>query len=242
MSERLPLSNEGNKHSIIVIAKTRGVVFRTTRYGETSIIVTIFTELFGLQTYIVNGVRSSKASGHKIALFQPLTLLDMVVYHKEHASINRIKEAKCFFACHSIATEIKKSAVSMFIQEIVNKAIREDASPAPDLFRFLLQSMITLDHQTEGYENFHLIFLLKLSHFLGFGPANCNQITGSRMLEETAEKSLSALLRSEYTDKLSISADDRRLLLEQILIFYREHIGYAGEFRSIQVLRDVLHN
>lgn len=225
-----------------MIAKTRGVVFRTTRYGETSLIVTVFTELFGLQAYIVNGVRSSKASGLKIALFQPLTLLDLVVYHKEHANINRIKEAKCLFPCHSIATQVKKSAVGIFIQEIVNKTIKEDATPAPDLFRFLLQSMITLDHQVDGYENFHMIFLLKLSHFLGFGPVNCEQIAGSRLLDEGVEKNLDLLLRANYTDRIMISASDRRAILEQILAFYREHMGYNGEFRSVQVLRDVLHN
>ncbi|MBA4056317.1 MAG: DNA repair protein RecO, partial [Marivirga sp.] len=71
-----------------MLHKTRGVVFRFTKYGETSIIVNIFTELFGLQGYIVNGVRS-KSGKNRIALYQPLTLLDLVVYHRENANINR---------------------------------------------------------------------------------------------------------------------------------------------------------
>ena len=84
-----------------MLHKTRGIVFRFTKYGETSIIVNIFTELFGLQSYIVNGVRSASAK-NKIALYQPLTLLDLVVYHRENVNILRIKEVKCLHAYQTI--------------------------------------------------------------------------------------------------------------------------------------------
>ena len=77
-----------------MLHKTQGVVFRFTNYSETSIIVNIFTSAFGLQSYIVNGARGKSGKG-KIALYQPLTLLDLVVYHRENASILRIKEVKC---------------------------------------------------------------------------------------------------------------------------------------------------
>ena len=109
-----------------MLHKTRGVVFRFTKYGETSIIVTLFTELFGLQSYIVNGVRS-KSGKNKIALFQPLTLLDLVVYHREHANLNRIKEVKCLYPFQSIPTDIKKSALAIFIIEVINKTVKEES-------------------------------------------------------------------------------------------------------------------
>ena len=83
-----------------MVQKTRGIVFRFTKYGETSIIVTIFTEAFGLQSYIVNGVRS-KSSKNKIALYQPLTLLELVVYHRDGANIERIKEISCKYPYRS---------------------------------------------------------------------------------------------------------------------------------------------
>src|SRR5688572_33382273 len=126
-----------------MLHKTRGVVFRFTKYGETSIIVTLFTELFGLQSYIVNGVRS-KSGKNKIALFQPLTLLELIVYHREHANINRIKEIKCLHPYQSIPFDIKKSSLMMFINEVINKAVKEE-SHASDLCNFLIQSFITLD-------------------------------------------------------------------------------------------------
>src|SRR6187200_113375 len=101
-----------------MLHKTRGVVFRFTKYGESSIIVNIFTEMFGLQSYIVNGVRSRTVKS-RIALYQPLTLLDLVVYHRENANINRIKEVKCLYPYQSIPTDIKKSALAIFIMEVI---------------------------------------------------------------------------------------------------------------------------
>src|SRR6187431_33577 len=139
-----------------MLHKTRGIVFRFTKYGDSSIIVTIFTELFGIQTYIVNGVRSKSAKG-KIALFQPLTLLDLVVYYKENASIKRIKEVKCLHQYQTLLTDIRKSSLAMFINEILNKSVK-DESHANEIFEYLLSSLTLLDHQETNIENFHLIF------------------------------------------------------------------------------------
>src|SRR6186997_1907165 len=100
-----------------MLHKTNGIVFRFTKYGESSIIVNIFTGLFGLQSYIVNGVRSRTAKS-RMALYQPLTLLDLVVYHRENANINRIKEVKCAHPFHSIFMDVKKSTIGMFILEV----------------------------------------------------------------------------------------------------------------------------
>src|SRR6188768_3165830 len=97
-----------------MLHKTRGIVFRFTKYGETSIIVNIFTELFGMQSYIVNGVRS-KSSKNKIALYQPLTLLDLVVYHRDNANILRIKEIKCLYPYQFIPMDVRKSTIAMFV-------------------------------------------------------------------------------------------------------------------------------
>jgi len=76
-----------------MLHKTKGIVLNYIKYSDTSIIAKIYTEAFGLQSYIVNSVRSSKAK-NKIALFQPLTLLEMVVYHKNHQGLQRISEMR----------------------------------------------------------------------------------------------------------------------------------------------------
>jgi DNA repair protein RecO (recombination protein O) len=220
-----------------MLHKTRGIVFRFTKYGETSIIVTIFTELFGLQSYIVNGVRS-KSGKNKIALFQPLTLLDLVVYHREHANISRIKEVKCLYPYQSIPTDIKKSALAMFLIEIVNKTIKEE-SHAQELCEFLVRSFITLDQMEEKTENFHLLFLLKLSRYLGFGVHQVNDVLGARLTSEENEKIILALLKSEYIDSIIMSNNQRREILELIVKFFADHIENLSEIKSIQILREI---
>src|SRR4051812_1798980 len=155
-----------------MLHKTRGIVFRFTKFRETSIIVTIFTEVFGLQSYIVNGIRS-KTAKNKIALYQPLTLLDLVVYHRKNANIERIKEVHCFHPYVSVTSDVKKSSIALFLIELLNKVVK-DESHAKELFDFITKSLITLDLMTDEFENFHLIFLLRLSRYLGFGVQNLN--------------------------------------------------------------------
>lgn len=222
-----------------MLHKTRGIVFRFTKYGDSSIIVTIFTELFGIQTYIVNGVRSKSARG-KIALFQPLTLLDLVVYYKENASIKRIKEFKCLHQYQTLSTDIRKSSLAMFINEMLNKAVK-DESHAREIFEFLLNALILLDHQEAALENFHLVFLIKLSRFLGFGAHQADEILGVRMLDQKEEEILKTLLTADFTESVSMTNIQRRNLLEAILRFYKIHIESLGEIKSIQVLKEIMN-
>ena len=121
-----------------MIFKTRGIVFRFTKFGETSIIVTIFTEVFGIQSYIINGIRS-KSAKNKIALYQPLTLLNLVVYHREHANIERIKEVSCLHPYRSLTADVRKSTLAIFINELLNKTVK-DESHAGELFQFISEN------------------------------------------------------------------------------------------------------
>ncbi len=221
-----------------MLHKTKGVVFRFTKYGETSIIVNIFTEIFGLQSYIVNGARS-KSGKNKIALYQPLTLLDLVVYHRENANINRIKEVKCFYPFQSIPMDIKKSAIAIFMNEVMNKTIKEE-SHTEELCSFIIESLITLDSISLETANFHLVFLLKLSRFLGFGAHHINEVMGVRATDIQTEKLLITLIEADYAEISMMTNSQRRNILELILKFYADHIESLGEMRSVQVLREVI--
>lgn len=222
-----------------MLHKTRGIVFRFTKYGESSIIVTLFTELFGIQTYLINGIRSKSAKG-KIALFQPLTLLDLVVYYKETATIKRIKEVKCLHQYQTLGADMRKSSIAIFISEILNKTVK-DETHAQEIFEFLVNALILLDHQETAVENFHLIFLIKLSRFLGFGAHQSDEILGARMLDAKEEAILSDLLKADFTEEVVMTNAQRRNLLEALLRFYALHLENLGEIKSIQVLRDVMN-
>lgn len=222
-----------------MLHKTRGIVFRFTKYGETSVIVNIFTELFGLQGYIVNGVRS-KSGKNKAALFQPLTLLDLVVYHRENADLNRISEVKCLYPYRSIPLDIRKSSIAVFINEVINKSIKEE-SHAGELCQFIIDSFIALDNLVIGTENFHLIFLLKLSRLLGFGAHNTDEVMGIRATDQETERILGLLIKADYLHSVTLTNSQRRVILDLLLKFYSDHIESFGEMKSIQVLREVMN-
>ncbi|HCM75723.1 MAG TPA: DNA repair protein RecO [Cytophagales bacterium] len=219
-----------------MLHKTKGIVFRLTPYGETSIIVNIFTEAFGLQSYIVNGVRS-KSGKNKIAMYQPLTLLDLVVYHKENAGILRIKEATCAYPYHHMQLDSKKSCIGLFMCEILNKTVKEQAH-AGELCNFIFDSLIKLD-ALDHPENFHIIFLIKLSKYLGFGPFAKIEL-GALMLNDEEDDILDQLLVSDYGSMLKLSNGQRRNLLDAFLRFYGSHVDAMGTIKSVQVLREVL--
>lgn len=221
-----------------MLYKTTGIVFRFTEYGETSIIVNIFTRLFGLQSYIVNGVRT-KSAKHTISLYQPLTLLDLVVYHRETANIMRIKEVRCLHAYQNIHLDIRKSTIALFLNEILNKAVK-DQSNADSISDFLVRSFVALD-QLQGIENFHLVFLIKLSRHLGFGPQITQEVLEGFSVSQAEEQALDFFLSAEYEQHIPLPHAVRKGLLEILLNFYRRHLENLGEVRSVEVLKEILN-
>lgn len=226
-----------------MLYKTRGIVINYIKFKETSIISRIFTEQFGVQSYIVNGVRSKK--GNKIALFQPLTLLDLVVYHKQNANLFRISEIKCSEPFSGIPNDIKRSCVAMFITEVLSKTLKGETDES--LFDFVFQSVRVLDHLDQNYENFHLQFLLKLSRYLGFQADSETYIydqVGHLQLakgEEGGAGLLDQLTTSGYQNGIRINNTTRRTFLEILLKYYNLHIENFGEVKSVQVLKEVLY-
>lgn len=229
-----------------MLHKTNGIVLNYLKYGETSIIVRIFTEAFGLQSFLINGVRSVK-SKNKIALFQPLSLLELVVYYREQKDLNRIKEMKSLDPFASIPFEFRKSGIALFITEVLVKTLKKEEKNEA-LFEFLRHSILVLDHLRQNYSNFHIQFLLKLSVYIGFGPGTAEELyeqvhpTGNNPDFAPEEKQLlEALLNEGYENNIQVQPHQRKALLQNILIFYRLHVDQFGELKSLGVLQEVMN-
>ncbi len=148
-----------------MLHQTKGIVFHSLKYSETSVIVKIYTELFGIQSYLIKGLRSS-GSKIKPGLFQPMTLLDLVVYHKEKQVLQSIKEVHLALPYQEIPFDIRKSSIALFLNELVYKTIREEEAN-PDLFEFIWNACLELDATQEPVNCFHLLFSVRFCHFLG---------------------------------------------------------------------------
>ncbi|CAM4178388.1 DNA repair protein RecO [Cytophagaceae bacterium 50C-KIRBA] len=224
--------------------KTRGLVINNMRYRETSLLITIYTAEFGIASYIENGVRSAKAK-HKMALFQPMTLLDLEVYHKPGKGLHRISEAKCYYPYQQIPFDIIKSSIALFLSEVLGKVLKEEEENIP-LFDFLEESFQYLDKSKAHVENFHIQFLWELSAYLGFGSSNSGEFFSQMSPWIGSEKvaSLSPILEeligSGYGKTASMTKLQRKELVAIMLQYYQIHMESIGEIRSWQVLQEVM--
>lgn len=240
-----------------MLNRTRGIALKTTNYSESSVVAQIYTENLGLQSYLINGARKPKA---KIPtnMLQPLHLLDMVVYVKDNGTLQRIKEAQASPSIYHIPTDIAKSAVALFINEILFKVLKQQ-SPDPRLFSFIHDSILWLDQTPNSVRNFHLCFLMKLSFFLGYMPST--QVTDkpffdladgvftdlapahTYVLQEPHTSIFKKILTTDYAHahELAIPHVDRIYLLEQIINFYKLHTEDFGKINSLAILEDIFH-
>ncbi len=155
--------------------KTRGIIIRAIKYGETSLIIDVLTEAKGLRTYIVSGVRQSK-SKIGAALLQVPSLVELEAYERENVNIqkiNRLREIKAAYVFQKIPFEVQRGAVALFMAEVVRRVIKEDGvgEEHEAMFSFIFEAFRFLDTTEHSFANLHLGFLLTLSHFLGFAPS-----------------------------------------------------------------------
>jgi DNA repair protein RecO (recombination protein O) len=224
--------------------KTKGIVFNHIKFRESSIIARIYTDQFGLKNYIFNSVRTSKPR-IPISYFQPLTMLDMIVYNKNHADINRVAEIKCRYSYLSVHYDVLKSTVALFITELLYKTLREEEAN-PELFRFLEESFMYYDMAEEGFVNFHLQFLFKYARYHGIEPIQIadmvHEIESNNFLVSIPRKDfekIDQLIESPYTSGINLSNDLRRKLLSMIILFYQIHFDHLKDLKSFKVLMEV---
>lgn len=240
-----------------MLHKTRGIVLKTTLYSESSVIVQIFTEKFGIQSYMINGVKKPKAK-IRMNMLQPLHLVDMIVYHKSNTSIQRVSELRPSPIFRSIPYDIIKSTITLFLNEVLYKSIRQQTTDE-HLFDFIFSAVCWFDETAELNVNFHLAFLLKLSRFLGFAPSTQTKSDQSYFDLQEGEFRSSIPVHPYFLDKfdaalfislfstpfekineINIENQTRRNILDKILVYYTLHTASFGDIRSHQVLEDVL--
>ena len=150
-----------------MLQKTKGIVLHTLKYNDTSIIVDMYTELSG-RAFSCNSAPFAE-SGCEIRTFPALVFIEFEADYRPNATLYRVKEAKSFYPFSSIPYDPYKSSMALFLSEFLYRAIREEAENRP-LFAYLQHSIIWLDECGEGFANFHLVFLMRLSRFLGLYP------------------------------------------------------------------------
>lgn len=237
-----------------MLVKARAILLKKINYGEKNLILQTYSLEEGSQSFFVGG---SQLKGKNKTVLPPMAVLD-VVANQGKGDLLRIKESRLYRKHLNLISNIHKSTILVFINEVLIKTLREyDCDP--DLFGFIVESLDHLNDTTESTSNFHLKFMLELSKYLGFSPSGTySEVTPYFNLYEglfskvelgsegsigpPLSQNFDTLLKCEMQDTaaLKLSRTERRQLLNAIIDYFRAHIDGFGQLKSLEVLEAVL--
>ncbi len=236
--------------------KTQGIVLHTLRYNDTSNIVDIYTRENGRASFLVKLPKSRKNVVRSV-LFQPLALVEFEADLRPKSQLYYIKEAKSAYPFRSLPYHPYKSSIAMFLAEFLYRALKEE-NPNEPLFAYLQHSICWLDECEKHFSNFHLVFLMRLSRFLGLYP-NLELHTdgcyfdmlnacftpsvpaeGAFLLPEEASR-IRLLLRMNYDTMhlFGMNRTERNRCLTIINDYYRLHLPDFPQLKSLDVLKEL---
>jgi DNA repair protein RecO (recombination protein O) len=234
-----------------MLQKTKGIVIKTFRYGESSLIAKIFTRDYGFQSFFLPAIKSRKKD-KQTALYQGMNLLDLVIYQKEGKQLNHIKEAKISTLFHSIPADIVKTSLLFFLNELLYHSIPEERNPM--LFQFVENQLYMLEKASRNLEMFHHRFMLEYARHLGIIPLDnytpeipfFHIETGRFYPVERGggiSREDSLLIHRLLSDQkeYEFSRYEREVLLSVLLDFYQTHIPGFPELKSNTILKTILH-
>lgn len=227
-------------------------------YSDTYMIIPIYTEDFGLVSYLISRSRSKKSRSSQL-LYQPLSILDLEVEHFPLRDIQKIKEARRSTILPGLSFNPLKSTIALFLSEFIY-GVSKDLQTNRPVFEFMLESLRILDLLDEGIANFHLVFMIRMSRFLGFYP-NADTykeqfffdltdgvfveqiIPFHSCLEREESRIFMLLLRMTYENmtKFRFSRHERTRIINRILEFYRLHLTGFTDMKSLPILQDVFN-
>ncbi|MDT0675251.1 DNA repair protein RecO [Autumnicola musiva] len=237
-----------------MLVNTEAIVISALKYGEADLIVKAYTLESGVRTYMLRGVLKSKKGKFKASLFQLLTQLEIVASHKDKGTLEYLKEAKVLHTYQSLHTNFIKTSMVMFLAEVLKNAIKEEEAN-PHLYQYLKISLNWLDLHN-SIANFHLLFLLKLSRYLGFHPDDSqtnlpyfNLLDGVFQEIKTNQYCIEGenlIILRQFLDlgfndssNLKLNQNSRNSFLNMLIFYYELHIEGFRKPKSLAVLNEI---
>ncbi|WP_179339360.1 DNA repair protein RecO [Winogradskyella ludwigii] len=239
-----------------MLSKNNSIVLSKLKYRDYDLIVKCYTEQRGVVSYMLRGVLKSKKGLSKTVYYQVLSQLQIEENYKPNQSLQYIKEVKFNYIYKSLHTNIYKSSIVLFLSEILSNVLKEEEKNE-DLFHFITASLQYLDNEDQ-FSNFHLLFLLKLTRYLGFLPENLQNNYDFFNLESGVFEAknhgvysvsgenltlLKQLLGTSFDalKAVKITANQRQDFLHMLLHYFELHLGSFKKPKSLQVLNEVFH-
>ncbi|SFC93971.1 DNA repair protein RecO [Algibacter pectinivorans] len=237
-----------------MLITTNAIVLSKLKFKDNDLIIKCYTQEIGVVSFLLRGVLKSKKGNSKVAYFQLLSQIEIVFTHKNTRSLQSIKETKLKHMYSSLHTHVLKSAIVMFLSEVLSNVLQEEEENEV-LYSYLEYTLLYLDTQ-EDYANFHLLFLLKLTKYLGFYPDTTNSdaqyfnlYEGKFELKPSNRYAISGenlvLLKQllgikfDALTSIKINAKQRQSFLSMILLYFELHLGTFKTPKSLAVFNQV---
>ena len=233
---------------------TKAIVLSKIRYKENDLIVKCYTENFGLKSYLVRNAFSIRKGKLKAAYFQLFTVLNIEADHKVNRSLNFFKEVHVYKPFETLHTHILKSTVVLFLAEVLGVVLKEEEENTA-LFNFFLNALYWFDsNEKSGY--FHLIFLAKITKYLGFYPDETNHTFPYFNLEEgrfeTTKNGPYSIggatlnnfkiilgIKFDSVERIVLNANEKEAVLNMILVYFKLHLHGFKQPKSLPILNQV---
>ena len=237
-----------------MIVKTPAIVLHSLKYSESDLIVKLYTKSNGLKSYLLRGVLKSKRGKIKSSLFQPLSIIEVEAVHKDKGTLERLKEAKVSYPYKSLQLDFVKNTIVFFLAEMLKNSIKEEERNEA-LFNYLEISLKWLDKQRD-VANFHILFLIKLTQYLGFYPDTSNitgdyfdlqegnfvsQTNSNLCFEGEVVANLKVFLGTNFEalSETKLTKKVRADLLNFLLMYYELHLHEFKKPKSLSVLNEI---
>ena len=236
--------------------KARGVGLHTLKYGDSSMVVHLLTDVGGRRSYMVQGVRSTRGRGSKLALFQPMFAVEFEGLESPRRQMDSFREIRSGAVLRSVPFDVRKSTIALFMAEVLYRLVRESEPNGP-LFDFVWGSVGALDAMEEGVANFHLWFLANLSRFLGFYPGNAYTAGAFFDIREGLytktppphagymsgehARTLDDFIRCDVRclGEIGLNRRQRVGFLDALLVYYGYHLDAIRAVQSVKILQEV---
>lgn len=242
-----------------MVSKTDGIVLRVLKYSDTTSIVDLYTKEFGRRSFAVSipKTRKSKVRYH---LLQPLSILRVDFSSRSNSALPRINEISVLYPYSTLAYHPIKSSIAFFVSEFLYRVLKEEVS-SPSLFSYLLNSFQWLDQAEGNIANYHIVFLIRFTRFIGLYP-NVEEYGTNKYfdmqrasfvsekpsvegyyLEGEESRLLLKLLRLNYESmhRLSLNRVQRNRCIEIIEKYYRLHLPTFPPFKTLDVLKELFN-
>ena len=153
-----------------MLEKTNGIILKQIPYSESSIILKIFTEDFGLLSFILKGAKSSKRN-NPLGVLRPLNIVSIDFFKNESKNLLSLKDYSLHLAPDVYEFGMNKISLLYFVFEVLNKTIAEEGESDKNKYNFIVSFIHHVkEHEIKSY--YYLFFLIHYSKYLGIDFEN----------------------------------------------------------------------